>query len=307
MNLTEAAAGAPHTPGVYFFLGSERDFLYVGKALDLHRRLADHARDRSRTLDIRRRLLLDAVREVHWEESPDEHAAAVREADLIVMLRPAYNASHSDQDRDHYLVVTHESGAATFELTGSAACARTARAYGTFPHLAKGASSTVAKRTKAGFAAFLRLLWAASPGHRDSQIPKRIAGSSPPAGFEAAVAPAARAPLHDYLAGRSLRLLPELQMALSTADFPSFTRFALERDADAARDFFECGPRHVRRLRMRHALAPGPVTGQAMASCLVRELCTELGNFRAGIETPDAHLLGRRTARQHELRERLRG
>jgi predicted GIY-YIG superfamily endonuclease len=306
MNLADAVAAAPHAPGVYFFLGHDRELLYVGKAVDLHRRLADHARDQSRTPDFRRRVLLDAVRAVHWEESPDEESAEVRESDLIVMLRPAYNASHSDQDRDHFLVVTLEPSRASFELTASAS-PLPARTYGTFPHLAKGASSRVAKRTKHGFSALLRLVWAAGSPDLAAQIPKRIAGSSPPTRFETPIAPASRGLLRDYLSGRSVRLLPALQAAVAAADVPAFTRFALERDADAARDFFECGPRHVRRCRMRHALAPGPVAGETMTAVLVRELRATVGDFRPGVETPDVELLGRRGARQHELRARLRG
>jgi len=306
VNLTEAATDAPHAPGVYLFLGPDGELLYVGKAVDLHRRLANHAHDQPRTPDFRRRVLLDSVRVVHWEESPDEGSAAAREADLIVMLRPAYNASHSDQDRDHYLAVTLESRLSVFELT---ACPPPppARSYGTFPHLAKGASSSIAKRTKGGFCAFLRLLWAAGAAGDDAQVPKRIAGSSPPARFEARIGPASHGPLHDYLSGRSPRLLGALLTALAAADIPPFTRFALERDADGARDFFECGPRHLRQFRMKHGLAPGAVAGETMTTYLSGELSKKFGDLRTGAETPDAELLGRRSARQHELRDRLRG
>ena len=38
------AHAVPKTPGVYFLLDHAGRVLYVGKAADLHRRLADHAR-----------------------------------------------------------------------------------------------------------------------------------------------------------------------------------------------------------------------------------------------------------------------
>jgi hypothetical protein len=46
--LDDAVAWAPRA---YYFLGADRELLYVGKASDLRRRLGDHARDVSRTGD----------------------------------------------------------------------------------------------------------------------------------------------------------------------------------------------------------------------------------------------------------------
>ena len=45
--------------------------------------------------------------------------------------------------------------------------------YGTFPHLAKGAYSHVAKRTKVGYTALLRLLWAVGSPDRVARMPAR--------------------------------------------------------------------------------------------------------------------------------------
>jgi len=276
--LAEAAGRAPAAPGVYVFLDTDRELLYVGKAADLRRRLGDHARDQLRTQDLRRHVLLDAVRTVLWEEHADEESAWAREADLIVMLKPALNASHADQERDHYIVVTTGPALASFDLTVNAAGDR-GRLYGTFPHLAKGAFSHLAKRTKGGYTALLRLLWATGSPDRAAFIPSRIGGASPPAHLEAFVAPELRPALHDFLSGRSARLLRELRTATAMADIPAFTRAALRRDVDAAGDFFELGPRRVRRLRLRHELAPGHVTGAVMADLLALELRETVGDF----------------------------
>jgi predicted GIY-YIG superfamily endonuclease len=275
--LADAAARAPHEPGVYVFLGPERELFYVGKAADLRRRLHDHARDQSRTRDTRRHVLLDAVRSVRWEDQPDEESAWEREADLIVMLKPPFNASHADQDRDQYVVVTIGTDIVSFALTPNAGNARSV--YGTFPHLAKGGFSHLAKRTKAGYTALLRILWAAGSPDRAGQVPTRVSGASPPAGFEAPIDPALRAPLHDFLSGRSARLLPALRTAIGAVAMPVFTRAALERDVDAAGEFFELGPRRLRRFRLRHELPPGPVPGAVMAELLSLELRETIGDF----------------------------
>jgi predicted GIY-YIG superfamily endonuclease len=158
--LTDSAARAPAQPGVYFFAGADDTLLYVGKAANLRRRLADHARSQPRALGLRESARLGAVCTIRWEICADEEAALLREADLIVMLRPPFNASHTEQDPHRYLgVATDSSGLTSFDLL--AAPGNPGQVYGCFPHLAKGAFSHAAKRTKAGYTALLRLLWAA--------------------------------------------------------------------------------------------------------------------------------------------------
>jgi predicted GIY-YIG superfamily endonuclease len=299
--LTDAAKRAPREPGVYVFLGSDGELLYVGKATDLHRRLTNHARDESRTNDLRRHVLLNTVRAVHWELCCDDRAALVREADLIVMLKPTFNASHAEQNRDHFLIVNSGSAPASFELTGTAS--RPGRVYGTFPHLAKGAHSHVAKRTKLGYTALLRLLWAVGSPDRAARMPVRISGSSPPSQFAVPVAPESRTLLHNFLSGRSARLLPALLAATATADIPAFARAALERDAEAAGEFFELAPRPVRRFRLRHQLARTPVSGAVMAELLAQELSETTGEFHWGLSNHADAFLGRRAARERELRD----
>src|SRR5262249_22312376 len=167
---------------------------------------------------------LDAVRYVSWEEAGDESDARIREADLIVMLQPAFNASHAEQSQDCYVVTTE--GAARTRLAISAVRPADGHSYGTFPHLAPGAFSPVAKQTKDGYRAFARL-------------------------YEAAGRSGSKAALHAFLAGRSARLLVELRAELPALDLAEFTRIALERDAGTARTFFELAPARLRRLRPR--------------------------------------------------------
>jgi predicted GIY-YIG superfamily endonuclease len=300
--LTDAVACAPHRPGVYFFLGPDRELLYVGKAVDLRRRLGDHLRDASRVSDVRRRVLLDAVRTVRWEVCDGEDAALRREADLIVMLHPTFNVAHREQQPARYLAVTASPAGTSFDLTG--APTGSGRTYGTFPHLAKGAHSSVAKRTKCGYSALLRLVWAAQPPAGATHVPARIAGASPPQHFEARVAAELRTVLHDFCSGRSARLLSALQV--TSMDLPAFTRVALERDIVAAGDFFALGPRALRRFRLRHALAPGPVPADVMAALHESELADTIGAFAVGDAASHGAQLGRRAAQHRQLWDRLR-
>jgi len=278
--LDDAVTQAPRTPGVYFFPGADRELLYDGKAADLRRRLGDHARDRSRTSDLRRRVLLDAVDRVYWEHSPDVASAMIRESDLIVTLKPAFNASHAEQAVDVYIGVRVSGGGPSFELVTDLPGA--ARAYGTFPHLAKGAFTPLAKQTKAGYQAFVRLVGAAG------------GSDTPPA-------------LHDFLSGRSARLVDELGGAVATLDVPVFTRAALERDVAQVRAFFELAPQRLRRLRLRHATPPGPVSGALMTALLEAEVRAVVGGFRPGIPAAGAGVWSARGARERQLRARIRG
>jgi predicted GIY-YIG superfamily endonuclease len=265
---------------VYFFLGADRELLYVGKASDLRRRLGDHARDVSRTGDMRRHVMLDAVHRVEWEQSPDVASAMIREADLIVMLKPAFNASHAEQAVDLYVEVRGNARGPSLRLDADPAA--DGRAYGTFPHLAKGAFTPLAKQTKAGYRAFVRLVGATG------------GSDAPPA-------------LHDFLSGRSARVLDELSGAVATLDAPVFTRATLERDVVAARQFFELAPQRLRRLRLRHAIPAGRVSGALMAELLTAELRAALGDFVPGVAAGGAGVWSARAARERQLRARVRG
>ena len=134
--LAAAAVHAPRGAGVYFFLADDRELLYVGKAGDLRARLTQHASAKPGPREIRRALLYERVADVYWEELVDETTAAAREADLIVSLRPPFNASHVAEGRWNFIVVTEaHQEALRFELTEAA---QVRGAYGCFPHLGRG-------------------------------------------------------------------------------------------------------------------------------------------------------------------------
>jgi len=249
-------AAAPRSPGVYLLRDVRDALLYVGKASDLRRRLADHARNGLRAVP---RATIDTVA---WEVCVDEESAFAREADLIVMLRPPGNASHADQERDCFARVRFDGARALFALTR--VLDGPGRSYGTFPHIAKGSFSHTAKRSKAGYTALLRLLWLQG----DPRVPARLGGASPPASHPMLLPEDLRAPLHAFLSGRSARILGQL----GEVAVPSFMESALRRDQIAAHEFFMLGPRRLRAFRARYGLPAGPVRGDVMAQVLSRDL-----------------------------------
>lgn len=252
--LASAAAEAPHRPGVYLFLDEGDTVLYVGKASDLRRRLRQHASTKGPRSPLDRRY--DLVRRVGWEIAADDEAASWREADLILALRPPYNADPGLRATDPvgtgprapYVVVV-EVTPGTLGLGLEPDLPATGRAYGCFPHLGKGVASRLGIACSDGYTALLRLLWAAGDG--GTHMPAAITRAAPPS-FTVATTPRVAERLHRFLSGTSQRLADELLDA--AAHRPEFMRPALRRDREAALGFYAAGPRLVRARRLRHGV-----------------------------------------------------
>ena len=278
--LLEAARGAPTCAGVYFFLDDRRRLLYVGKAVNLRRRLQQHAKE----LPTSARSKYARVRFVAWEELPDDDAACAREADLIVALQPAQNAAIAGTATWTYLVVAPGGGddAFRFSLVSQEPAPAAGDVYGCFPHLGKGQSSRPGIACSDGLTALLRLLWATGPGG-SRPYPRSISGTSPPFEVSVPVAPAHRPPLRRFLGGTSGRLLDELAAAVRIGVEPHL-RPALARDLGLARRFFDHGPAALRRLRLRHGLPPGPLPRSRIETLLRDEVAASIGEFHLAPE-----------------------
>jgi predicted GIY-YIG superfamily endonuclease len=294
--IRQAAAAAPADAGVYFFLGEGLELLYVGKAANLRRRLRQHGAPQAtgRLADV-----YPLVREVRWEPAANDHAAAVREADVLLALRPAFNASLMDDGRWNHILVGHRAddpAHLTLALSPEVG-RRPARTYGCFPYLGAGQSSVPGIACSDGYIALLRLLWATSPGP-GSPFPRSITGGTPPDSFSVRATQDVVPLLHAFLSGTRERLLA----TLDDVAVDEYVRPALRRDRVAASAFFSHGPRALRALRLRHGLRPGPVSRSTFEAMIGDEVRAAIGDVRA-VETPDptAGLLGRRDTRTRTL------
>jgi predicted GIY-YIG superfamily endonuclease len=273
--LAEAAADAPDGAGVYCFLSANRELLYIGKALNLRRRLAQHAHDAHQPGARRAGSLYRRVSHVRWETARDDDAACAREADLIVALQPPYNAAIAGEGCWAYVIATPMAGGRLRLTVSDQMDADAGRAYGCFPHLGIGVSSRPAIACSDGYVALLRLLWIASGA--SGYIPRRIAAGSPPEWFDVAFDAALGGPLHAFLSGQSRALLRELS-AVRTPDDPLLDRVRI-RDLKTADGFFIRGAQSMRGLRLRHALPPGCVTREQFEALLAIELRASIGEF----------------------------
>jgi excinuclease ABC subunit C len=99
----------PDAPGVYFFLGSNKEILYIGKATSL--------RDRVRSyfgpdlIQTRGRLLVDMVSladTIDFTQTDSVLEALLLEANLIKTHHPKYNTKEKDNKSYNYVVFTNE-------------------------------------------------------------------------------------------------------------------------------------------------------------------------------------------------------
>ncbi len=91
---------APHKPGVYLMRDRLKRVIYVGKARDLRKRLAQHFMPSRRvTADLKNRALLDSVWDFEFHVVRSEPEALLLEGKLIKEFRPKYNISFRDDKR----------------------------------------------------------------------------------------------------------------------------------------------------------------------------------------------------------------
>ena len=124
-------AGVPREPGIYRMYDAAGGLLYVGKALDLRRRLAQY-RTASRTKkDRKRRALVRSADRIEWQACASELEASLTEIGLIQALRPRRNVAGAfpflypfigiqvDGADTRFCLTTSPEAFAAFELHGA--------------------------------------------------------------------------------------------------------------------------------------------------------------------------------------------
>jgi len=97
----------PHKPGVYVMRDRLKRVIYVGKARDLRKRLANYfTPSRKAAADLKTRALIDSIWEFEFHTVKSDAEAVLYEGRLIKEFRPKYNVSFRD-DKRFLLVRVH--------------------------------------------------------------------------------------------------------------------------------------------------------------------------------------------------------
>ncbi len=105
--LKEAVSMLPTTPGVYQFMDSTGRVIYVGKAVNLRRRVGSYFVD-SKKHGAKVRVLVSKIAQLKHISTPSEHDALLLENSLIKTLKPRYNILLKDDKTYPWIVVRGE-------------------------------------------------------------------------------------------------------------------------------------------------------------------------------------------------------
>lgn len=229
----------PRVPGVYRMFDEAGVLLYVGQSSDLRDRLNSYRHvhpDRDSRKTIR---LVHLVRRIEWEVCDSPTSAVLWENELLRTLRPRFNRMNVYPKACFFVGVERGNGLLRLTLT------RDTKTSGTLFGAFKGAAWP--------FASLCRLLFIAS--HRDVDLghfPSRLLTTAPvrtqSLGLEESVAVLVDA----YLAGESVSLVEALTEVCSQVEMRTpFEQNLMLADLVTLEEFFERGPRKVKRLKQR--------------------------------------------------------
>lgn len=107
MTVREKIALFPHSPGVYRYYNSEGIVIYVGKAKDLHKRVAQYFVSLDR-LNAKTRILVSKIADAQYSVVDSEADALLLENNLIKQYKPKYNILLKDSKTYPWICVTSD-------------------------------------------------------------------------------------------------------------------------------------------------------------------------------------------------------
>jgi len=107
VTVKEKIALFPHSPGVYRYYDAEGKVIYVGKAKDLHKRVAQYFVPPER-LNTKTRILVSKIADAQFSVVDSEADALLLENNLIKQYKPKYNILLKDSKTYPWICVTGE-------------------------------------------------------------------------------------------------------------------------------------------------------------------------------------------------------
>ena len=98
----------PERPGVYLFFGGDRRVSYVGKSVNLKKRMLSYFHRNWPAVDIRIGEMVSGARDFRYHETETELLALLMEDELIKEYLPRYNTRQKEFAEYRYLMLTGE-------------------------------------------------------------------------------------------------------------------------------------------------------------------------------------------------------
>ena len=105
MDVREKISLLPHSPGVYRYYDAAGNVIYVGKAKDLAKRVAQYFVDPER-LNVKTRILVSKIADLQYSVVDTEADALLLENNLIKQYKPRYNILLKDSKTYPWICVT---------------------------------------------------------------------------------------------------------------------------------------------------------------------------------------------------------
>lgn len=107
LTVREKIALFPHSPGVYRYYDASGKVIYVGKAKDLHKRVAQYFVPHER-LTLKTRMLVSKIADAQFSVVDSEADALLLENNLIKQYKPRYNILLKDSKTYPWIVITKD-------------------------------------------------------------------------------------------------------------------------------------------------------------------------------------------------------
>jgi excinuclease ABC subunit C len=104
-NLSKILKKLPHSPGVYIYRNKENEILYIGKAIDLFRRVHQYFQKKL-SLPPKTRILVGQINQIEIIKTLSEFDALLLEAKLIYQNQPKYNILAKDDKSPLYIKIS---------------------------------------------------------------------------------------------------------------------------------------------------------------------------------------------------------
>lgn len=105
-NIQKTLASLPHEPGVYLYHNSDNLVIYVGKAVDLSRRVKQYFQNGDDDVGEKTKRLVADIDSIEIIRTTSEYDALLLEAKLIRQYMPKYNVISRDDKSPLYVVIT---------------------------------------------------------------------------------------------------------------------------------------------------------------------------------------------------------